>query len=373
MTGAMYAAVSGLKTHMQKLNVIGNNVANVNTFGYKAARATFKESLYTTLRGGSNGSATSGGMNPSQIGYGCSMGSIDLDMSTKSYMPTGIGTDCMIDGGGFLLVGAKPATVGGGVLAETDAKNLYLTRVGDLSFDRQGYLTDSNGQVVYGFVTSSGATTPGVKSDPLVTSTQLVPIRLPLRAGVDNAAGVLPGTAIYPGINDDGMNVYDTGAAGGAGGGTAGLTDGSTTITVDTTSISIDGKTGKIIATNDVDNSEIVVGYIPLGKVSNPEGVSHVQGPYYRAGEGAGDCWPASIGGVLDGKFLNNAAADDDDRVPINSAGGTELVTGGLESSGTDVAQEFTEMITTQRGYQANTRIITVTDAMLEELVNIKR
>ena len=70
MTGAMYAAVSGLKAHMNKLNVIGNNVANVNTYGYKAARTTFSDSLYTSMRAGSNGSNSMGGVNPAQFGFG---------------------------------------------------------------------------------------------------------------------------------------------------------------------------------------------------------------------------------------------------------------------------------------------------------------
>ena len=84
MTGAMYAAVSGLKAHMNALNVIGNNISNVNTLAYKATRYTFNESLYTSSRSGSNGTDTVGGRNPAQIGYGCSIGTIDLDMSTKT-------------------------------------------------------------------------------------------------------------------------------------------------------------------------------------------------------------------------------------------------------------------------------------------------
>ena len=82
MTGAMYAAIAGLRTHMQNLNVIGNNIANVNTAGYKSARAVFRTSIYTTLNGGSNGTSTTGGVNPSQIGYGANVGTIDIDMST---------------------------------------------------------------------------------------------------------------------------------------------------------------------------------------------------------------------------------------------------------------------------------------------------
>ena len=77
MTGAMSSAIAGLKAHMDKLNVIGNNVANVNTVGYKPGRVLFMDSIYTTMTTGSNGTTTVGGRNPSQIGYGASIGSID--------------------------------------------------------------------------------------------------------------------------------------------------------------------------------------------------------------------------------------------------------------------------------------------------------
>lgn len=376
MTGAMYAAISGLKAHMEKLNVIGNNIANVNTYGYKAARTTFSESLYTTLTSGSNGTATVGGVNPSQLGYGCNVGTIDLNMSTGNYVPTGNALDCMINGTGFFLVGDKAAgTVSDttDTLAETNAQNLLLTRVGDFKFDSQGYLTDGSGNVVYGFVTCSNDTTnPGVcDSDNPGISTQLVPIRLPLSAN-GNTDGVDAGTAIFPGVNDQGQNVYDAGYAG-----ESSVTDGSasdgTTIKVD--SVSIDASTGKITAVNQADNSIIVVGYIPLASVTNPAGVTHVNGAYYRAGEGAGTCSVSSIGDVLNGKYLDNVTDPTavTNAVQIFGAGSTDLITSGLESSGTDLATEISEMITTQRGYQANTRIITVTDSMLEELVNMKR
>lgn len=360
----MYAAISGLKSHMQKLNVIGNNVANVNTYGYKAARTTFKESLYTTVYSGSNGTTSIGGVNPSQIGYGCSVGTIDLDMSTANYTPTGVDLDCMIDGDGFFMVGDKPG-VNGTSLDVTDAKDLYLTRVGNFKFDSQGYLVDGAGNVVYGFATiADGKTAPGIV-DPNNNnpgySTQLVPIRLPLAAKGDGT--VAEGTAIYPGINDTSkMNVYDA----------AGEDGKSTGKVISVDSVSIDGATGKVTAVNKETDEIVVVGYIALANVSNPAGVTHVQGPYYRAMEGAGDCVAASIGGAVKG-YLNNQEATTDGAVMVGSTGTTSLITGGLESSGTDLATEISEMITTQRGYQANTRIITVTDSMLEELVNMKR
>ena len=155
MTGSMYAAVSGLKAHMSALNVIGNNVANVNTLGYKTTRYTFNEALYTTQISGSDGSDSSGGRNPAQVGFGASIGTIDLDMSTKNYSPTGHALDTMIDGDGFFMVGDKMTSAGQyGLPADSsDAlTNMNLTRLGNFEIDPNGYLVDGNGSVVWGFL-----------------------------------------------------------------------------------------------------------------------------------------------------------------------------------------------------------------------------
>ena len=101
-----------------------------------------------------------------------------------------------------------------------------------------------------------------------------------------------------------------------------------------------------------------------------PALLTHVDGPYYRAMEGAGDITVGAPGGTLDGKFLNNKTSGSVDE-SIGDA--STIRSNGLEASSADVATEFASMITTQRGYQANTRLITVTDSMLEELVNMKR
>ena len=140
----MYAAIGGLKTHMTNLNVIGNNIANVNTTAYKAQRMIFQESLYTTRRAGSNGTATRGGNTPSQIGYGAQVGSIDLNMSPGTFNPTGFALDCMIDGDGFFLVGDKDMTFETG----DDYTKAMLTRAGDFDVDPLGYITDGQGNVV---------------------------------------------------------------------------------------------------------------------------------------------------------------------------------------------------------------------------------
>jgi flagellar hook protein FlgE len=360
----MYAAISGLKSHMNKLNVIGNNIANVNTYGYKSGRTVFQTELYTTMKTGSNGTTTIGGSNPSQIGYGASVGSIDIDMSTGTYSPTGKATDCMIDGDGFFLVGDKTLTFD----TSSDLKKLTLTRVGDFEFKADNYLTDGQGSVVYGFLTNSVDPNTG---DPVI-SDELVPIQLPrlsTKTDTDQTTGVTTTTMkiVYPG---DGQDYEDASAA-------------------QFDSISIDGKTGKITGTSKDTDEIVTIGYIAIGNVANPNGVTQESGTYYKADEGSGDLTVTLLGGVasdLNLTYINGTAnannnnnganggtTTQDEGLRILSAGTTELITGGLEASKTDLATEISEMITTERGYQANTRIITVTDEMLEELVNMKR
>ena len=120
-----------------------------------------------------------------------------------------------------------------------------------------------------------------------------------------------------------------------------------------------------------------VVGYIALGSVENLNGVLHTEGPYYTAGDAAGDIRVGTPGNSVTGNLRNDKITDGNNVVDPDSAlaegSGATLMTGFLEASGTDLAAEFANMIIYQRGYQANTRIVTVTDTMLEELVNMKR
>ena len=363
LTGAMSAGISGLKAHMDALNVVGNNVANVNTQGYKPGRVTFKESIYSTQSAGSAGTTTVGGTNPQQNGYGVGVGTIDLDMSSQSLDSTGRGMDCAIQGDGFFLVGDKLHNID----KMDDVKGLTLTRVGNFEF-RDGYLTDGQGNVVYGFITQvegqggGGATNPGTTpgDEP---STDLVPIRLPMKSTAQGSEG----DAVYVGVNDAGDNVYpDDANAGGAV-----TVDGF----VDLENISID-KNGKITGTNKDTGDPVVVGYIALGSVENLNGVLHTEGPYYTAGDAAGDIRVGTPGNSVTGGLRNDKITDGNGVDPdsmLTEGSGATLMTGFLEASGTDLATEFANMIIYQRGYQANTRIVTVTDTMLEELVNMKR
>ncbi len=386
----MYAAIAGLRTHMQNLNVIGNNVANVNTYGYKASRSVFRTSIYTTLSGGSDGTNTVGGKNPSQIGYGSNLGSVDIDMSTGNYAVTGKATDMMIDGDGFFMVGDKTIadTFDGSANDMNAFTALNLTRVGNFEFKADGYLTNNDGQVVYGFLCTGidAATGKAIFSD------QLVPIRFPgVGAKAGDADGALelkwPTTAVAGDGADAGAvgrlhdamkPVADDAPAG---------TEAEPYPKAKFSSITVDGKTGVISGICSDTSEQVVIGAVAIGLVTNPNGVTSIGNNYYKAGEGSGDLSVALFGGAGDDMnitYVNQSLAQGDanggdDAEPVDGlrlrkgAKNASIISNGLEMSKTDLAQEISQMILTQRGYQANTRIITVTDSMLEELVNMKR
>lgn len=435
MTGAMYSAVAGLRAHMNALNVIGNNISNVNTNAYKASRYTFLESMYSNVRGGSDGTTIVGGRNPAQNGYGASIGTIDLDMSTKNFTPTGINGDCMINGNGFFIVGDKNNVIGN----SSDLKDMLLTRHGDLAFDNQGYLVDGNGKVVYGYLATEkmvqndeGDWVPQYEGQPHLTA-----MRLPMTVKKEcwvmtDAQGQVHITGEKPAVgqtidgitlDENNINEWIHKEVGDcispgyrqiptAADGTVAPTDPWEFVDYENSefvsdsralvdNISIDEKSGRVTATTQ--NGKVVVcGYIAIAKVDNPNGVSHIDGHYYQALEGAGRVHATSIGHAVQNShgpvMMDNTTNPPTVKEPaslgwrgtdandptvgsgipgeyegILNSGGTTLITGGLESSGTDLASEISNMILVQRGYQANTRIVTVTDTMLEELVNMKR
>ena len=106
----MYSGVSGMKAHQTKLDVIGNNIANVNTYGFKSSRTTFSEVYYQTVRSASGASANQGGMNASQIGYGVNVATIDVMQTRSGFQMTDNGMDVAISGEGFFQVQNRSET-----------------------------------------------------------------------------------------------------------------------------------------------------------------------------------------------------------------------------------------------------------------------
>ena len=304
MIRSMQSAIAGLKSHQTKMDVIGNNIANVNTWGYKSKSANFADAMYQNYITGAAGNAAAGftgGINTSQIGYGANVSSITSNMETGTQSYTGRAFDCMINGPAFFIVGPYTTNVD---TDDLDGAGLSLSRVGIFSMDSNGYLVDDKGNYVYGYTT--GTVDPGTGNVTVDTTTELQPIRLNL--AIDGAGG--------------------------------------TDITYNSVKIGQDG----VITVVDKDSISHVVGQFALATVENVNGMEQNSGFTYEITENAGEI---NVG-------------------PQNDATG-EVLSGYLEMSNVDLATEMSYMITTQRGYQANTRMITVSDQMLEELVNMKR
>ncbi len=139
MMRSLYAGVSGLRNHQTRMDVIGNNIANVNTVGYKGSRVTFQDVLSQTVRGASAGNGARGGTNPMQVGLGMGVASIDTLFTDGSFQPTGKPTDLSIQGAGFFIL--------------TDGTNQLYTRAGNFDFDNEGnYLVPGTGFRVAGWV-----------------------------------------------------------------------------------------------------------------------------------------------------------------------------------------------------------------------------
>lgn len=152
MVRSMYSGVAGMKANQNRMDVIGNNIANANTYGYKSGRATFRDMYYQQVRGASRGTQTRGGINPSSIGYGAQLASIDLMMDSSSMTSTGFALDAAITGEGFFQV------------MDPDG-NIYYTKAGMFDIDSAtGALVDSNGNFVLGTSATDGkldSTDPG--------------------------------------------------------------------------------------------------------------------------------------------------------------------------------------------------------------------
>ncbi len=166
MVRSMYSGVSGLMSHQTRMDTIGNNIANVNTYGFKSGRTTFRDIYYQTMTSASAPTAAGGGVNPSSVGYGAQVGSVDLMMSRSTFTMTSQTMDLAIDGEGFFQV-------------QDAAGNTYYTRAGMLNFDAAGNLVDMQGNYVL-----------GVNGDPTgrLPSSERISVTLPV---VNPAASIV--------------------------------------------------------------------------------------------------------------------------------------------------------------------------------------
>src|ERR1700733_4992299 len=230
MMSGMYAAISGLDAHQTMLDVTANNLANVDTIGYKAQSTEFSDELSQLVQAGTGSNGYSAGTNPLQIGLGVQVGSIDNNMTTGGVESTGNATDVAIQGNGFLRVA-------NGNVATTpptfDATQ--YTRAGDLTTNSSGYLTTQTGQYVLGYAAQQNATTgtyspvtsgTGAANNPIIIPPGSTNVTIGPDGSVnyDNAsnqtvtAGYIS-LSTFPneaGLQRDGGSLWSAGAASGA-------------------------------------------------------------------------------------------------------------------------------------------------------------
>lgn len=461
MMRSLFSGVSGLKAHQTGMDTIGNNIANVNTTGFKASRTTFADTLSQTLTSASAPGDTIGGTNAKQIGLGTSVASVDLIFSDGSVQSTGKNTDLCLSGNGLFVMKKGNET--------------YYTRDGAFEFDADGnYVLPSSGLYVQGWMASEGVLTtnggvtnitiPSGKTmaakattiatyannlnaaaltiaslssaDGTGTASTTNPVTLTMSDGsivtqttgtytVGNSLPVTTTLTVYDSLgNSHSIPVYFTKtkvdstngnqwtvsiATDGSGSSSITEDDGTTTTIKMADSViqfTTDGKydsgsgTVNLTLTNGSTGAQTVT--LSLADLTQYAGTSTVNGS--TDGNAAGTLSSVSVdsSGIITGTYTNgvkqyeaqvaiaqftNASgltktgnslyqeSNNSGTANVKTAAdlGCTITPSALEMSTVDIANEFSNMIVTQRGFQSNSKIITVSDEMLETLINMKR
>lgn len=347
MLRSMYSAVSGLRVHQTMLDVVGNNISNVNTFGFKTGRAVFEDNLSQIIRGSSapvpatGGGPGIGGINPAQVGLGARLGAITNIFSQGGLQVTNQTTDVAIQGDGFFVVQKAGAN--------------FYTRNGAFNFDTDGNLVTSNGSYVLGYQYDPGAAVPAgaSKADTAYALSQNVMVAVnaagqpTYNANTVSPAPAPPAPATLPNATPIKLPTALSGDDAGAIGWNAYLANGGNPLAMESFQINPDGK----LVGSFSDGTKRVFGQIALTTFNNPPGLEKVGGSMYRQ--------------------TNNSGVPDTG-VPAKGGRGT-VESGTLEMSNVDLAQEFTNLIVAQRGFQANSKVVSTSDEVLSDLIQMKR
>jgi flagellar hook protein FlgE len=403
----MFSAISGLRAHQTKLDVTGNNIANVNTVGFKASQTVFQDTLSQVIRAGGAPAADRGGTNPAQVGLGVRLAAINTSFVQGSAQTTGRATDVMISGDGLFVVNSVN-------------EQLY-SRAGAFNFDAEGKLVTPTGAAVQGWPAVNGV---------VDNNAPLGDIRLPMGTLIAPTAtdtvvisGNLPANAPDPSTITRSIKTYDVtgntvnltetfGFTGGVWSVT--VSDGTNSVGPTTLTFGANGQVTGPTFTDKNNVTKVGIQYDPLstgagigidmGGLTEYTGNTTVQ-PLSQNGAPAATLQSFSINpdGQLVGVFSNGnkqtvgqlalanfnnppgleKTGDSLYRFTVNSglaqigepgtSGLGTLQSGAVEMSNVDLAQEFTNLIVAQRGFQANSKVISTSDDVLQELVNLKR
>ena len=285
MLRSLFSGISGLRANQTMLDVVGNNIANANTAGFKASTVLFQDTLSQMLIGATGANADRGGTNPIQVGLGVQVAATHTNFLQGSSQVTGRATDLMIQGDGFFVV-------------QRGGETLY-TRAGAFSFDEAGDLTTTKGgNRVQGYLLDAAGDPTG----------GLVNISL-------DTANAVP--AVPAGVE---MTSYEIGANG-------------------------------MVSANFDDGVRRDLCQLAIADFNNPMGLNKIGETAFKESANSGTPQLGVAGEGRRGTLMGNA----------------------LEMSNVDLAAEFTNLILAQRGFQASSRVITTSDQVLEDLVNIKR
>ncbi|MGW8432910.1 flagellar hook protein FlgE [Curtobacterium citreum] len=391
MLRSLYSGISGLRSHQEMLDVTGNNIANVNTVAFKSSSTVFQDTLSQMTQGAGGPQTGIGGTNPAQIGLGVQVAGVSTNFAQGSAQATGKATDLMISGDGFFVTRLGNDTV--------------YSRAGAFDFDADGRLVSADGKIVQGYPATNGVVNQGGQLGDIVlpldaaapatrTTTATVTGNLPSETAVGgtrvrestvfDASGTKQTLTLTYTRTATGWSVAGTDGQGGTGTGTltfgadgkltagGSLTVGGIVVdmtqlsgfaTLDTSSIASQNgkaagtlqgysiaKDGTVVGTFS-NGASLAIGRIALATFANPAGLEKTGASGYRATANSGQ---ATVGAPGD-------------------PGVGQLASGTLEMSNVDLSQEFTNLIVAQRGFQANARIITTSDEVLQELTNLKR
>lgn len=321
MMRSLYSGVTGLRSHQTKMDVLGNNISNVNTVGFKKSSVTFSDLFSQTSSVASAPTGTIGGINPQQIGLGSQVSAITTVHTPGSSQYTGNPTDFCIEGDGFFVVRTPEGEV--------------FTRDGTFKLDSSGNLVTGSGNFVLGYPVTWQNGTP---ADNTVNPPVLLQYGsyIPSAAYDGSTGGLKPiqvDTKLYTGFSVDNtgavvVQLKDNMAVGAIEAGPPAVPD-------------------MVLPKG----TKITIGYVALASFTNPSGLQKLGGNNYENSANSGN---PVIGRPSD-------------------MGYGKLVGSATEMSNVDLSEEMVNMIVTQRGFQANSRIITVSDTILEELINLKR
>ena len=407
MLRSLYSGISGLRQHQTLMDAVSNNIANVNTTGFKSSTVVFEDTLSQLLRAPSSATAATGGTNPAQVGLGVGLAGIQTNFGQGSAQSTGRSTDLMIQGDGFFVV-------------RNGAQDQY-TRAGAFSFDSNGTLVTPEGRVVQGWTATNGVvdTNTPIGDVTLPAGTLLPPqastsvtasgniaagsaSTITLGATAYDDAGVAHPLAIIltadpslPGyqVTIDDKSTEDPNAPGTylvTGTGTVAFNPDGTPlassasiqltnsaagpVTVDLSSVTNFGGPTSLAVTGTDGNTAGTLQQFQIGADGSVLGLfSNGQKKVMAQIALANFNNPMGLEKMGETSFIATTNSGLPQVGTAGSGGRGTLLGGTLEMSNVDLAQEFTNLIVAQRGFQANSRVITTSDQMLQDLVDLKR